>query len=872
MQWKLTLPKEEDSGQSANILSQGGKHMRKIIFLLILISYLPAQAAWQTIETSNFLVHFPQKEYSLACQVAKQAEEIHHLLIPFYKTFSREKTELVLNTQTDIFNGSATPFPRNRVVLDLATIPAPGGISNSITYLLIHEYTHILQLDQNHGRASLVRDLFGKAPSYITLPGAFAPLWFVEGYAVYQESKHTTGGRAGGAEYRALILAEIAADRFFTPDKLEGFFARETWPSLQNYAYIYGAEFVSYLVRIYGEEKLAELVWDLGEIHVDFNLAFAKVYSSSLDAIWQEWKHSFRLPPKQEHVVLTESGGKTIWPQWASGKLYYLTSQGRYVPSLRVQSAGQDRQLLFGQLDSAAVPSADGRFLVYAKADYFDPDSIYTDLYLYDLSAQKERRLTRGLRATDPSWGKNGTIYYIRREGLSTALEAIEPSGNQKVILPAQTGVRYATPTLSPAGDKLALIVWREGGFQDLALLELRTGKLKYLTEDRHLESAPSWWGKWLLYTSDLAGVEQIYATDLLGRHLQVTNLATGAGQPAPHGAELTFVSLSGRGYDLATMPLSESSWSPVWRKKETYTQPTRSVGSYSPLAYNPLRSASPRWWWPKADLGWDVFTEGLVMENFRGFDTGGSDALGTLSWSLSGLWEFYPSFAAGAAFSLYNKLGFAETMIQTQLFTTGEAGYGFAGQYPLIKRLNRSLNLTGQLAKLPQSSEATLGLAFSSLSGRNRRYDIFQGSASFGYLRKENDESPLAKGAVAWQGRWLDGFRLNIAAQGFASHIPGATRLPVKGFEDELGANMAKIRGELERNLITIHRGHYLPVDSLKGRIYLDLGSVWEQSPQWRQSFGAELGLATGLGELVLGVAFPKGREKMIYFELRGL
>ena len=100
---------------------------------------------------------------------------------------------------------------------------------------------------------------------------------------------------------------------------------------------------------------------------------------------------------------------------------------------------------------------------------------------------------------------------------------------------------------------------------------------------------------------------------------------------PAPAEKELFYVSLSAKGYDLAVMPLAESSWQKVRRNKESYSLKTRQVESYTPQPYNPLRSASPRWWWPKADLGWDVLTEGLVMENFRGFDTGGSDALGTL-------------------------------------------------------------------------------------------------------------------------------------------------------------------------------------------------------------------------------------------------
>ncbi len=869
-QRKLTLPRQEKNCLPAKFLIMKLKIAAITAFLLFCFA-LPRCFAWQTMESDNFLLHFREEDAALANEVLRRAEQVHRLVIPFYHFFPSEKTELVLNTQTDLFNGAASVFPRNRIVLDLATEPAPGGVSDSIFYLLVHEYTHILQMDQNRGPAGMLRGLFGKAPSYLTLPAAFAPLWFIEGYAIYQESKFSSGGRANSPEYTALIMAEASSDRFFSPDRLSGYFSRQTWPSLQNFAYLYGAQFISYLAAEYGEEKLLELVWELGEPHLDFKLAFSEVYGSSLEELWREWRLALGSPPREEAVWLTESGGNTIWPQRSlHDDLYYVTSQGSYVPSVRVRMKdGVDKQLLFGQLDSPAVPSADGKYLVYAKADYVNPDSIFTDLYCYDLAAQNERRLTQGLRATDPVWGKDGTVYYVRRQGQSTSVEARDPAGKVRVLLPATEGVRYSSPRLCPAEKKMALLVWREGGFQDLALFDLKVGSLDYLTEDLAIESAPGWWGKWLLYTSDLSGVEQIYATD--GRsHFQVTNLPAGARQPAPHGDELTFVSLSARGYDLASMKLEERSWKKIERTKEKYAPPVKEQSSFAASSYDSLRSASPRYWLPVADLFWDPRANGLALENFRGFKTGGSDALNTISWNLGAFWEVVPVSKANVELSVLKKFGFAETLLSATGDSLGAGSYAVAAQYPIAAKLNSNFHLTGQLSHDSTAEQGKIGLAFNSLSGRDSRYDLWQAQGALGYKRRQALGSTIAEAAFSWQGLWLDSFKFNFTLQGAFSKLPSENKHPVTGFADLAGANAVLTRGEVERTLVTIQRGYYFPIDSLKARLFAEFGSAWERLPDWKRSFGVELGLSTGLGELVAGLVYPQGKAPEAYFELR--
>ncbi|HSC14459.1 MAG TPA: hypothetical protein VLI71_05040, partial [Gammaproteobacteria bacterium] len=82
--------------------------------------------------------------------------------------------DLVVADNVDFSNGSATPFPSNRIVI-YARPPVNDDAlrfaDDPIRLIVTHELTHVFQLDRSNGLWSLLRRVFGRYPYYF--PNAY---------------------------------------------------------------------------------------------------------------------------------------------------------------------------------------------------------------------------------------------------------------------------------------------------------------------------------------------------------------------------------------------------------------------------------------------------------------------------------------------------------------------------------------------------------------------------------------------------------------------------------------------------------------------------------------------------------------------------
>src|SRR5262245_14144444 len=73
-------------------------------------------ANYRTIETPHFILTFEAGLEDYARRAAARAEAAHGLLARAYGSAPRGRIRLVIVDQGDFFNGSATPYPTNRVI------------------------------------------------------------------------------------------------------------------------------------------------------------------------------------------------------------------------------------------------------------------------------------------------------------------------------------------------------------------------------------------------------------------------------------------------------------------------------------------------------------------------------------------------------------------------------------------------------------------------------------------------------------------------------------------------------------------------------------------------------------------------------------
>src|SRR5689334_17731698 len=143
---------------------------RAAIVLLALAVPIAAQVSpnkdWRTLRTRHFYVHFTPGLEGFARRAAASAEtaygQLASELVP-----PRGDIDLVISDDADYSNGSATPYPTNRI-----TIYANPPIQESAlrftddwaAMVITHELTHVFHLDRARGIWSLSQHVFGRAP------------------------------------------------------------------------------------------------------------------------------------------------------------------------------------------------------------------------------------------------------------------------------------------------------------------------------------------------------------------------------------------------------------------------------------------------------------------------------------------------------------------------------------------------------------------------------------------------------------------------------------------------------------------------------------------------------------------------------------
>src|SRR6266850_2135241 len=188
---------------------------QRALLALLLLAALPAAALdprfdWATLETPHFEVHYHQGMYRYAQRVARAAELSYERLFPLLDHQPSERTQIVVQDDTDFANGNASPVLYNLIHAFAAPPDSRSTLADfddDVYELISHEYTHILHLDTVLGLPGAVNEVFGK----IWIPNGIQPIWFIEGIATFAESEVSSAGRVRSSEQDMVVRAEVRA-------------------------------------------------------------------------------------------------------------------------------------------------------------------------------------------------------------------------------------------------------------------------------------------------------------------------------------------------------------------------------------------------------------------------------------------------------------------------------------------------------------------------------------------------------------------------------------------------------------------------------------------------------------------------------------
>ncbi len=639
-----------------------------------------------TIETDHFVIHYHSRLEASARRVAAVAERAHKNLAPALDHLPAEKTLIVLVDDTDSANGFAGVLPRNAIQL-FATAPSAftelDDHEDWLYGLVAHEYTHILHLDTIEGLPAVYNRIFGKTWS----PNQIMPRWIIEGIATYEESKKAAGGRNRGSRFEQFIRIARHDDKDLRLDQVTG--APRQFPR-GNAVYVYGSHFLRYVFDRFGEDALRAMTHAGGSHPVPYaiNRQIAKVTGKPFTQLYDDWKGYLRDRYGMQEMAaerrglrggaggraLTRTGEVNLFPVYgASGELFWLQSDGYSQAKVRAISSApgaEARDVMRADAMGSFDVLADGS-LVFEQNRLFRRDYSFQDLMRWDARTKQVVRLTTGARARDPSVSPDGRRVTFSQNEASQSVLAIaptSPNGEVSVAWRGQPRDQVYSPAWSPDGKKIAFSAWRRPGKRDILIVELASGAVTEVTNDRAVDMAPAWSadGRYVFFDSDRTSISNIYAYDTTdGSTWQVTNVLGGAFHPAvsPDGARVAYINAVPRGgYDIYELPFDRASWLPAQRFVDDKPQPVivpddEAVVS-APRKYRPTESLAPRAWTAQLtttgnDTGVAIQTDGNDPFNLHAYQLSLGANLGNGDLSLAAVYSYnrlrFPVRFAGA-------------------------------------------------------------------------------------------------------------------------------------------------------------------------------------------------------------------------------
>jgi Tol biopolymer transport system component len=638
--------------------------LRSAAALLALAAFLRATPAaakfdpaqrWRTAETPHFVIHFPDGCAAEAARAAAIAEDVHGLLAPRVRWEPRARTRLILLDDDDAAAGWATPYPYNQMAVSLTPPLGEPGFGTTayddwLRLVVTHEYTHVLQLDMASGLPLALRGVFGR----LYFPNALQPEWLIEGLAVREETALTTGGRGRSPGSEMVLRMAALGGTVPTLDRMAVF--PDDWPA-GEVPYLFGESFLRFLEERFGRGKTADLSVAYGGRWLPYLVESTglAVLGRSYRDLWEEWSRGLQASARGQaaaieargvtaSTALTGSGFHTAAPAWSPDgtRIAWLQADDKAFPGVWLMNAdGSDKRRLVKSVFPTSASgeslawSPDGARLYFTKPGFERGVAVRNDIWAWDLRAQREVRVTRGLRARDPSVSPDGSKLLLVTSGrgrtrlgvLDLAAGALPVADPARIrFLTEASGEQLAAPRWSPDGTRIAVSVRTAGG-QTVRVLDAAGGRVAESPRDGALAGAPSWSpdGRRVYFATDRTGVFNLHAWEpATGALAQVTNVLGGAfmPSPSPDGRALAFCDYSARGFDIRVMPVDPGSWRAAPVGEAAPAAPAGTEPEPIPSrAYSPLSTLLPRLWAPQWATGGPEGTQlGLI--------TGGQDAV----------------------------------------------------------------------------------------------------------------------------------------------------------------------------------------------------------------------------------------------------
>ncbi len=513
-----------------------------------------AQSDWYEKDSEHFKIIYRIAHKHLVDHILNCAESSYSILSKYFN--NNPDTPIIINTYdiNDYGFGAATTVPENFIRLEIE--PFEPGYENTpynerFQWVLNHELVHIFVNDAASNVEMFQRNIFGKvAPVQIqpltilySLGGNFnryTPRWHQEALAVYLETWLSGGfGRILGS-FDEMYFRAMTADsvHFPTDIELETILSHNSF-LLEQLFYLYGGRFAAYLSIQFDSEHLLE--WfktEPQDFYSGYRGKFKKVFNQDFDFTWNDfikYEQSFQKkniqrinssPVTSLSYLTDEPLGWVTQPYFfpQRDKIIFADHRPHNLAGVKILDIkGEKLQDLVSvpspsmyQVTSTAFDSSNGLFFYTTNNN-----QLYRDLRVVDAVSGESKLLFPDARTgqltasplTHELWGIQ------HWSGKASLVYTYYPYSQLYHIKDFEIGEEVLNLSIDPTGEKLAAVVHRSSGKQELLIIDVNELKKKKefastIISDKGEPDNPSWSpdSRTLLWNASVNGVSNIFS------------------------------------------------------------------------------------------------------------------------------------------------------------------------------------------------------------------------------------------------------------------------------------------------------------------------------------------------------------------------
>lgn len=625
---------------------------------------------------------FDARHEALARMFIADYEKSEKILLPIFKQ-APEKTYFLIHDQTDDANGSATvvPYPLVTLYPVFPSSKSPiGEFLDSSFELVLHEYTHILNLYPKHGLLSVVTFPLGN----VGRPNMFLPRWMSEGLAVLTESE--LGGRLQSQFLEGYARAMTIENKWKNLGIDEINQAQPDWFGGAR-PYLWGSIWWKELADQFGKEKIFDINQSFsrripylldGPIEKYTGKDVEQIYQDALKKISNSTAQQIEVLSSQPALPGQKISTQDSIPDYVSfspdGKHIAISSRDhhRKFLILRTLADGNRKKVFFNKKETVAFTQTekiswkhDGSGFFIDGIDTVDRFFRFSDIYYCEITELKCKKITNGLRLHHPTLSIDSkTIYVIQNTPGSHVLSQVDLEGkNLNIIYTPPMHTRIID--IETINDStLVFIQQSKSKKSEMLTFDLKSKTTRSLVSNIAVSSFLKKTDRGLIYSSSISGAENIYLIEnsQLEKFLTnpeykiepraITNTLTRAiqGDLDPRDGSLYYLSYATDGTELRW--LSGPQWESLpdeppkidsiysFKSSDTVSltktnndlENSSASSQYSLQDYSVWNFMYPRYFIPMAFL----IPQGMLFS----MNTGASDPVGIHTYNLSMSWD----------------------------------------------------------------------------------------------------------------------------------------------------------------------------------------------------------------------------------------